>query len=390
MSYDKKNIVAPEDCLVMISFNDRTAGPDAEKLANYLTSKGFPTFCTRLYCPNHPGSWRNATETGAVKCRYYIVLMTDGWQLSDECQIETSIIKNRLAKNNVTAIPVWYDSFDDEYDNRPRHFYRTLWNSMQSVFRGTGEEWMNTVLKLLPVKDVLPVKDELFPVKKDSPSHKDDFLPDEDFLPTLPLPGKDGTMDTNVGGVPSALLLPDEDFLPTLPLPGKDGTMDTNVFGVPSALLLPDEDFLPTLPLPGKDGTMALNPSLPQAVKMWFSNIGCGTKIRIFASVLLLLGVILGSVLLYFFVVQRFFVANTFTVAGYPDCHVTNPGLIGDGQCYNYEGYNTEVCGWDGGDCLVEGYSDCKGIDPSYIGNGVCNAPYNTTECGYDGGDCLP
>jgi len=359
MSYDKKNIVAPEDCLVMISFNDRTAGPDAEKLANYLTSKGFPTFCTRLYCPNNPGSWRDATETGAVKCRYYIVLMTDGWQLSDECQIETSIIKNRLAKNNVTAIPVWYDSFDDEYDNRPRHFYRTLWNSIQGVFRGTGEEWMNTVLKLLPVKDVLPVKDELFPVKKDSPSHKDDFLPDEDFLPTLPLPGKDGTMDTNVGGVPSALLLP-------------------------------DEDFLPTLPLPGKDGTMALNPSLPQAVKMWFSNIGCGTKIRIFASVLLLLGVILGSVLLYFFVVQRFFVANSFTVAGYPDCHVTNPGLIGDGQCYNYEGYNTEACGWDGGDCLVEGYSDCKGIDPSYIGNGVCNAPYNTTECGYDGGDCLP
>ena len=150
MSYDKKNIVAPEDCLVMISFNDRTAGPDAEKLANYLTSKGFPTFCTRLYCPNNPGSWRDATETGAVKCRYYIVLMTDGWQLSDECQIETSIIKNRLAKNNVTAIPVWYDSFDDEYDDRHRHFYRTLWNSMQSVFRGTGEDWKKIVLNLLP------------------------------------------------------------------------------------------------------------------------------------------------------------------------------------------------------------------------------------------------
>ena len=80
MSYDKKNIVAPEDCLVMISFNDRTAGPDAEKLANYLTSKGFPTFCTRVYCQTMIGDWREITEMGALTCKIYIVLITDGWQ----------------------------------------------------------------------------------------------------------------------------------------------------------------------------------------------------------------------------------------------------------------------------------------------------------------------
>lgn len=37
-------------------------------------------------------------------------------------------------------------------------------------------------------------------------------------------------------------------------------------------------------------------------------------------------------------------------VEGYPNCHVDMPSWIGDGICDGEE-YNTEACGWDGGDC---------------------------------------
>ncbi len=44
---------------------------------------------------------------------------------SGECQIETKIIMNRYAKQDVNIIPVWFESFDKEYDNRQllgRHY----------------------------------------------------------------------------------------------------------------------------------------------------------------------------------------------------------------------------------------------------------------------------
>ena len=82
----------------------------------------------------------------------------------------------------------------------------------------------------------------------------------------------------------------------------------------------------------------------------------------------------------------------------YPNCTVDSPYFIGNGYCGGWE-YNTEECGWDGGDCIEfnEKYPDChvdypQYIDPQYIGGGICHhwkTGYNTEECGWDGGDCL-
>ena len=110
---------------------------------------------------------------------------------------------------------------------------------------------------------------------------------------------------------------------------------------------------------------------------------------------------------------------------GNPDCCVPNPRFIGDGACDPDAPYNTEVCGYDGGDCChgtcnansafrctttvgsdLEEYGPfgfyCK--DPSQgsavisnycdieekyrIGDGQCNPMLNIPECNYDGGDC--
>ncbi|GMH84780.1 hypothetical protein TL16_g10024 [Triparma laevis f. inornata] len=98
----------------------------------------------------------------------------------------------------------------------------------------------------------------------------------------------------------------------------------------------------------------------------------------------------------------------------YPDCHVDNPSWVGDGHCDHCE-YNTEECGWDGGDCCSETCTDtpsylCAGnknhcLDPStneykqemliilecdefFIGNGYCDQQNNNEVCNYDGGDC--
>ncbi|GMH95343.1 hypothetical protein TrVE_jg9091 [Triparma verrucosa] len=98
----------------------------------------------------------------------------------------------------------------------------------------------------------------------------------------------------------------------------------------------------------------------------------------------------------------------------YPNCHVENPSWVGDGHCDHCE-YNTEECGFDGGDCCSETCTDtpsysCEGnknhcLDPStyeykhetliilncdefYIGNGYCDEQNNNEVCNYDGGDC--
>ena len=144
---DHLSPIEPENCEIMISFNERTAGEEAENLARYLTSHGFRVFCTKTYCRNNAGNWRDVTESGARHCRYYIALMTYGWQLSDECQKETAIVKNR-AQTEVTIIPVRFDSFDDEYDEDERgHGYNTIWKHFQGVFK--GPDWKERLLMLL-------------------------------------------------------------------------------------------------------------------------------------------------------------------------------------------------------------------------------------------------
>ena len=61
-------------------------------------------------------------------------------------------------------------------------------------------------------------------------------------------------------------------------------------------------------------------------------------------------------------------------------CIVSVPNYVGDGWCDKSGGYNTEACGWDGGDCCigscvstqyscgVAGY-DCQ--DPVFLPTGM-------------------
>lgn len=108
-----------------------------------------------------------------------------------------------------------------------------------------------------------------------------------------------------------------------------------------------------------------------------------------------------------------------------PSCCVPNPNFIGDGACDPDSPYNTEACGYDGGDCC-KGTCDsrsifgcttkkesqfgdygpfgfycvdptqedsidrsvCAGVEKDRIGDGMCNPEYNTAQCNFDGGDC--
>jgi LNR domain len=84
----------------------------------------------------------------------------------------------------------------------------------------------------------------------------------------------------------------------------------------------------------------------------------------------------------------------------YPNCSIPDPAWIGDSGCDGLP-YNVEECGWDGGDCCapgyfgrnceVTGYPNCSAAIPNWIGDGECDEEgnYNTTECGWDGRDCL-
>ena len=144
-------IINPYDCKVMVSFNDAASGQDAEDLANFLTANGCRTFCTRIYCPNNAGNWRQFTTDGAIHCKYYVALMSNGWQQSNECQFETRIILNRTAPGDVIVIPVYYDDFDVAYDHDAKQYYKQSWGGIQSVFRERDDDaWMKRVLKLLP------------------------------------------------------------------------------------------------------------------------------------------------------------------------------------------------------------------------------------------------
>jgi len=75
-------------------------------------------------------------------------------------------------------------------------------------------------------------------------------------------------------------------------------------------------------------------------------------------------------------------------------CFVENIEWLNDFVC-NGGSYNTEECGFDGGDCLdlnnqlKEKYNNCVVQNPWWVGDGFCHGgAYNTEDCSYDGGDC--
>ena len=37
----------------------------------------------------------------------------------------------------------------------------------------------------------------------------------------------------------------------------------------------------------------------------------------------------------------------------YPNCIVREPSKLGDGVCFDHYEYNSEDCGFDGGDCII-------------------------------------
>ena len=99
-------------------------------------------------------------------------------------------------------------------------------------------------------------------------------------------------------------------------------------------------------------------------------------------------------------------------------CKVSAPSWIGDAYCDNIGSYNTEVCGWDGGDCCIDtcedeanyydcgpavtdcrdpgseyyfNYALCMATHSSWLGDGYCDDEsmgYNTALCNWDAGDC--
>lgn len=60
------------------------------------------------------------------------------------------------------------------------------------------------------------------------------------------------------------------------------------------------------------------------------------------------------------------------------------PVRIGDGVCDWWSNGNTEVCGWDGGDCIIQEYPNCHVVYPYWIGDGICDSDNNYEDCGWD------
>ncbi len=75
----------------------------------------------------------------------------------------------------------------------------------------------------------------------------------------------------------------------------------------------------------------------------------------------------------------------------YPNCAIKSTeqiDMIGNGVCDG--GYiNRYECGFDGGDCqnFNSQYPTCDAANPEEVGDGECHQTYNTEDCGYDGGE---
>jgi hypothetical protein len=75
----------------------------------------------------------------------------------------------------------------------------------------------------------------------------------------------------------------------------------------------------------------------------------------------------------------------TFNLA-YPNCKINEPFKIGNGECD--QEYNDKDCLYDGDDCCALEANDFSEQD--LHGDGFCNGGvFNTEVCGFDGGQCF-
>ena len=136
-----------------------------------------------------------------------------------------------------------------------------------------------------------------------------------------------------------------------------------------------------------------------------FCNTPSGGKKKavMITLILLLSGVLVGSGVYFFFVANKDVCAQIFPngtagenligngiclMAKYPNCTATYFGNMGSGRCDGWQ-YNTEECGWDGGDCveLNTKYPNCHAANPSNIGDGYCEIVEDRTLKHADGTD---
>jgi hypothetical protein len=137
--------INPEDCIVMVSVNQGSAGGDAKMVTHYLTFFRVPTFCTVVWCPHNSGlCWQEAVERGIYNCSVYIMLMTKGWQQSEECQSESKMMFQRFKKDRVIVIPVKYPDFDVKYDVSEQQNWTKRFATIQDIDRA-DKNWMRRI-----------------------------------------------------------------------------------------------------------------------------------------------------------------------------------------------------------------------------------------------------
>jgi hypothetical protein len=141
-------VIPPGKCIAMVGFNHRSTGPHAVGLTHHLTSNKIPTFCTNVYCPKTIGDdWQVATTEGIISCKYFIMLMSNGWQLSHNCQHESRNALLRQIKKEITIIPVLYDDFDKKYDKESKQYWMTNLGATQRAdsIDKSPNDWMKKI-----------------------------------------------------------------------------------------------------------------------------------------------------------------------------------------------------------------------------------------------------